>query len=115
MIDKKELRERYKQMKPEMGVFMYRCLPTGKAYLGFGQNIKADINSITFQLRLGSYPTNSNLKNDWQEYGESNFEIAILENLKYDKDETKTDYTHDLRLLRDFCSEKLDVHEYIFK
>lgn len=115
MFDKKELKERYKQIKPEMGVFMYRVLTTGKAYLGFGQNVKADINSITFQLKLGSYPTNSNLQKDWQDYGENNFEIAVIEKLAYDKDEAKTDYTSDLRLLRDFCSERFKVFEYIFK
>ena len=92
MSTKKELKEPYKQMKPDMGVFVFTCFPTGKSYLGFGQNVKVDINSISFQLKTGYYNKNSNLQNDWKTYGEKNFEVKILELLKYDKDEMKKDY-----------------------
>lgn len=112
-MDKKKLKNQYKQMKPDMGVFMFMCKPTGKRYLGYGQNTKGDINSIRFQLKFGSYPTNSNLQNDWKEHGEDSFEITVLELLQYDKDETKSDYTDDLRLLRKLCSEKFTNIEYI--
>lgn len=113
MIDKKALKEQYKQIKHEMGVFCFKCRPTNKAYLGHGQNIKADINSLTFQLKLGNNPANTNLVNDWKKYGESNFEVSVLEILKYDKDETKTDYTKDLQLLRDILAEQFPTYEYI--
>ena len=113
--NKKGLKEKYKQMRPEMGVFMYKCLPTGKSYLGYGQNLKADMNSLSFQLKLGSYPVNRNLQDDWVKYGESCFEIAVLELLEYDKDESKTDYIDDLRILREFWAEKSDDSEYIKK
>ena len=102
-------------MKPDMGVFAYKCLPSGKAYIGFGQNIRADMNSISFQLGLGKYPVNKNLKHDWREYGEENFEITVLERLEYDDDEAKADYSADLRVLRELWSEKFDVFEYIKK
>lgn len=112
-MNRKELKEKYKQLKTEMGVFAYKCLPSGKTYLGYSQNIKADINSITFQLKLGSYPTNSHLQNDWQKYGADQFEITVVELLQYDKDETKTDYSNDLRLLRRMCAEKITDAEFI--
>jgi ABC-type uncharacterized transport system fused permease/ATPase subunit len=115
MPTKKELKEQYRQSRPDMGVFAYRCLPTGKVYIGFGQNVKAEINSTTFKLNFGNYNTNSNLQNNWKEYGENNFEIAVLELLEYDRDESKTDYTQDLRVLREFCSEKFDQFEFIKK
>ena len=98
-----------------MGVFMYKCLPTGKVYLGCGQNMKADMNGLSFQLKLGSYLPNKNLQNDWSRYGEAGFEIAILEQLEYDKDELKTDYSEDLRILRGFWSVKFDNTENIKK
>ena len=114
-MDKKELKEKYKQIKPEMGVFAYKCLPTGKVYIGAGQNIKADINSITFQLKTGKYPVNKRLEDDWNEYGENAFEITVLEILEYDKENPKTDYKDDLRVLRDIWSEKCDNFEFIKK
>jgi len=113
MADKRELKEQYKQMKPDMGVFVFKCKSSGKAYLGFSQNIKAYMNSLVFQLNLGSYNMSANLQSDWKKYGENGFEAAVLELLKYDKDESKTDYTADLKLLRDFCSEKFNEFEYV--
>ena len=113
MSTKKELKEQYKQMKPDMGVFVFTCFPTGKSYLGFGQNVKADINSISFRLNIGCYNKNSHLQNDWKTHGEKNFEVKIVELLPYDRDETKKDYTDDLRLLREFCAERFPDHEFI--
>jgi len=113
MADKKELKEQYKRMKPDMGVIMFKCKSSRKAYLGISRNTKADINSLTFQLKLGSYVMCKNLQNDWKKYGENGFEITVLESLPYDKDESKTDYTHELKLLRDLCAEKLTEFEYI--
>ncbi|MCL2677595.1 MAG: GIY-YIG nuclease family protein [Clostridiales bacterium] len=113
--NKKELKEKYRQMKPEMGVFAYKCLPTGKVYLGFGQNIKAEVNGISFQLRAGRHSANKNLQEDWKRHGESGFEISVLEMLAYDKDESKSDYGDDLRMLREFCAEKFADFEYIKK
>lgn len=112
-MDKKELKNKYKQIKPDMGVFMFKCCPTKKVYLGFGQNIKADINSIKFQLNFGGYHKNSKLQADWKEHGESKFETAVLETLEYDTDESKTDYTKDLESLREMVAEKYSNFEYI--
>ena len=114
-MDKKELKEQYKQIKPDMGIFAYKCLPSGKVYLGIGQNIRADINSLSFQLNLGKYPANKNLENDWKYYGEKGFEISVLELLEYDNEGVKTDYKDDLRALRELWSEKFDDVEYIKK
>lgn len=111
-MDKKELKEIYKQFKPEMGVYIFKCKPTDKVYLGYGQNVKGDINSITFQLNLGNF-INSNLQSDWKKYGEAEFEIALIERLEYEKDELKTDYQTELRLLCELCSEKFNIFEFI--
>ena len=101
-------------MKPDMGVFVFKCIPAEKSYLGLGQNIKGEMNSIAFQLNLGSYK-NSNLQNDWKKYGENNFEIKILELLPYGKNEMKTDYKEDLHILRDFYAQQFADYEFIQK
>lgn len=113
MSDKKALKEQYKQYKPDMGIVSYKCLATGKVYLAISQNIKADINSLTFQLNLGNYPLCANLVGDWKKYGQTGFEISTIEQLDYDKDESKTDYTADLKLLREICAEKISDFEFI--
>lgn len=113
-MNRKELKAAYKQYKPDMGVYVFKCNPTNKTYLGYGQNVKGDINSATFQLNLGTF-RNFNLQSDWKKYGEKEFEIALLEKLEYEKDEYKTDYRAELRLLCELCAEKLENFEYIKK
>lgn len=113
MNDKKELKEKFKQYKPDMGVIAFKCVPTGKVYLAASNNIKADTNSITFQLNLSSYPTNQNLATDWKKHGQAGFEISVVETLEYSKDESKTDYKADLKLLREICAETLSDYEFI--
>ena len=61
---KRELKEQYKAMRPEMGVFVFRCVPTGKNYVGWTHDLKGTLNSLRFQLESVSYthltlPTNS--------------------------------------------------------
>ncbi|NLB88298.1 MAG: GIY-YIG nuclease family protein [Syntrophomonadaceae bacterium] len=103
---KKELQEQYKQMKPDMGIFAVINNSNGKYFLETTPNLKGKINSVTFQLKSGGHP-NKVLQKDWREVGADNFEIKILEKLDYDEDETKTDYTDELELLKMMWVEKL--------
>lgn len=103
---KKELQAQYKQMKPEMGILAVINMHNGKYFLEITQNLKGKLNSVSFQLRSGGHP-NKELQRDWVEAGGKGFEIIILEQIEYDKDETKTDYSEDLQLLKMIWSEKL--------
>ena len=106
---KKQLQEEYKQMRSDMGVFLFECIPTGTVYLGCDQNIKGTLNSIQFQLRNNSYFTNRALQAEWTEYGEKQFRVAVLEILDYDeKNPDKQDYSDDLKILKDFWKEKYE-------
>ncbi|MEA5082528.1 hypothetical protein SDC9_168104 [bioreactor metagenome] len=99
MDRKKELKAIYKEMKPAMGIYLYQCIPTGKAYIGASQRLKAFMNRINFQLGMGSF-LNKALQNDWNQYGEGNFIVKVLDILEYDKnDEVKKDYSEDLAIL----------------
>ena len=106
MDRKKELKELYKQMKPPMGVFVIRSNVNNKCYLEATNNFKAKINSTKMKLETNFHP-NRELQLDWNEHGEGNFAFEILEELEYDKDETKTDYSDDLALLQMEWEEKL--------
>lgn len=113
MDRKKELKAAYKEMKPDMGIYMYKCNPTGKIYMGASQRLKAIMNRTNFQLGMGSF-LNKNVQNDWNQYGEENFTVKILDTLEYDKrDEGKTDYTEDLEVLLAEWMEKYEDAEVI--
>ena len=96
---KRELKEQYKAMRPEMGVFVFRCVPTGKNYVGWTHDLKGTLNSLRFQLELGSCREKA-LQEAWRVHGGAAFCVDVLEKLPYDKDdETKTDYSEELTLL----------------
>lgn len=54
--------------------------------------MKGAVNGTKFRLGADSH-RNKELQKEWNNFGVENFEIEILENLEYDKDESKTDYT----------------------
>lgn len=106
MDRKKELKEQYKQLKPPMGIIIIRTKSSNKCYIEATPNITGKINSTLFQLKAGSQ-RNRELQKAWKELGEAAFTIEVLENLEYDKDETKTDYKDELALLQMIWEEKL--------
>lgn len=106
---KKELLEQYRQMRPEMGAFVFHCKGNGKNYLCVDKDIRGTINSIRFQLWANSFRLNAGLQKDWNEYGEDQFDIEIVEQLNYDeKAPDKTDYSEELKILAEIWLEKLD-------
>ncbi len=113
MDRKKELKDLYKQMKQDMGVLMIKHKNTKKCFLEATPNIKARFNSTKLKLDAGYY-YNKELQADWSKFGSAEFEVKVLELLEYDKDESKTDYSADLELLKDIWEEKLKKEEYVF-
>lgn len=106
MDRKKELKLKYKQIKPDMGIFMVQLRVNNKCYIETTGDLKSRINMTKFKLEFGNHP-NKELQKEWKEYGKGNFIIKILENLKYDEDKSKTDYEKDLILLYKIWEEKL--------
>jgi hypothetical protein len=106
MDRKKELKLHYKQLKPDMGIFIVRSKDNNKCHLETTQNLRAKINGAEVRLEGGFHP-NRELQKEWKEFGRENFTIEILENLEYDKDELKTDYTEELDLLQMIWEERL--------
>lgn len=106
MDRKKELKEQYKQMKPEMGILIVQNKINNKYLLITTQNLKGMINRVKFQLKSGGHP-NKELQKEWKEFGEDNFDFRILETLDYDKDEVKTDYSEELNIMEIMLTEKL--------
>lgn len=106
MDRKKELKEMYRTMKPDMGIFIIRNNFNNKCYIETTQNLKGVMNSTEFKLRFGNHP-NKELQKEWTEHGKNRFTIEVLEKLEYDKDESKTDYSEELAILELEWKEKL--------
>lgn len=106
MDRRKELKEQYKLMKPDMGIFIIKAKFENKCYIEVSQNLKGAINRTEFTLRFGNHP-NKELQKAWNEHGKDNFTIEILEKLEYDKDEAKTDYGEELEILEMEWKDKL--------
>lgn len=107
MDRRRELKEQYKQMKSEMGIFAVRSKDNSVCFLETTQNLKGKMNRTKFQLQNGSHP-NKEMQTEWNQRGESDFIIEILEKLEYDKDDdSKTDYSEELFIMKMLWEEKL--------
>ncbi|MEA4883323.1 MAG: GIY-YIG nuclease family protein [Clostridia bacterium] len=103
---KKELQEQYRLTKPDMGIFAIIRRSSPKYYLEATQDLKSAMNGAEFKLNAGMHPRRE-LQEDWKEAGKDGFEIKVLEQAEYDKDESKVDYEDDLALLKLMWVEKL--------
>lgn len=103
---KKELKELYKNMKADMGIFIIKAKFNNKCYIETTHNLKGTINGAEFRLRFGNH-LNRELQKEWKEHGKENFTMEILEGLAYDKDQSKTDYNEELEILQMVWQEKL--------
>jgi hypothetical protein len=104
-MNKKELKKQYAQTMQPMGVYQIKNLANGKIFIDSGQNIQGKINSCKFQLSLGSY-MNKDLQEDFNKIGLDNFTFEIIDLLE-PKEDTKMDYTDDLKMLEEIWIDKL--------
>ena len=103
----KKLKEEYKNTKRDMGVYKIYSQKTKNAYIGIAKDLKGIMNSMRFQLNLGSYP-NKQLQGEWKEFGADSFTIEALDILSYSKDEAETDYSDELKILAEMWAEKTE-------
>ncbi len=109
-MDKKELKKQYKQALRPMGIFQIKNLVNGKVFIGRSKNLNGKLNSIKFQLEMGSY-IDKILQEDFNKFGDSKFLFEILDILE-PKPDQEYDYTDDLKTLEEMWLEKLQpFHE----
>lgn len=108
-MDKKEVRQKYKQTIQPMGVYQIKNLKNGKIFIGSAKNLPGKINSHKFQLKNRLH-NNRSLQKDYNEQGEADFVFEILDNLD-PKDDPNADYTKELNLLEEMWLEKLRPYD----
>ncbi len=83
---RKELRDSYKNRRPEMGVVSLACVATGERFLGTTRDAGKELNSLRAKLDGGLHP-NRRLQQLWNEHGERGFSFEVAETLDYDRPE----------------------------
>jgi hypothetical protein len=97
MIDKKKLKEDYKNAVPEKGIFAIKNIKNGKTFLGSSLNLNGVWNKNKFGLEMGGHK-NEALQKDWNALGEESFTFEIIETLKPNVD-PQYNYDEDLKIL----------------
>ncbi len=90
-----------------MGIVQVKNLQNGRIYLTASANTPGTMNSIRFQLKMGTFLPCPALAKDWNELGERNFTIEVLDELKPRDDDPTRDYRDDLKALETMWMEKL--------
>jgi hypothetical protein len=80
---KKEAIRKFKEQKPERGIFAVQCSVTGRTWVGCSRNLGANRNGLWFALRAGGHHEKS-LQQEWNAQGDAAFEYRILEVLDED-------------------------------
>lgn len=80
MDHKKELKEMYKEIKIEAGVFTMTNQQNGKVFVGSFNNLKR-LNGFQFMLKTNTH-TNKELQADFNTFGHDAFDIEVVEYLK---------------------------------
>jgi hypothetical protein len=107
-MDKKELKKKYLENKPEMGVFKVINRSNGKIFIDSGLNVNGKVNACKFQLKHGSH-MNKLLQEDFKKFGEDNFTFEIVDILEPKEDES-LDYKKELTLLEEMWIENLQSY-----
>ncbi|QOY89733.1 GIY-YIG nuclease family protein [Paludibaculum fermentans] len=81
--ERKEINRKYKEQKPNMGIFAVRCAAGGLVWVGSTRNLDAAKNSHWFALGHGSHRDRA-LQEAWNGYGAEAFVYEVLEKLDED-------------------------------
>ena len=104
MIDKKKLKQEYKNIIHPKGIFAIRNTKNGKTFLGSTLNLHGVLEKNKFILDMDSHK-NTRLQKDWKEYGREAFSFEILQALELSKD-PEYNYDEDLKILELIWIEK---------
>jgi hypothetical protein len=105
-MNKKELKEQYKAIKPGIGVFQIRNTVNGKVFVEGSTNLDKIWNRHRAQLNFGGHP-NPTLQQEWKTFGENSFVFEILSELTLPDEATDSDAKNEMKLLEAMFIEEL--------
>ena len=105
MIDKNELKKKYKETTTPMGVYKIENKINKKIFIGSSLNITARFNRHKMGLKFGSEEIKE-LLDDYNKYGPDCLEFSVVDYLK-PKDDPTYNYRKDLAELENMWVEEL--------
>jgi hypothetical protein len=105
-MNRREMIKEYKNSLRPMGIVQVKNIRNGRVYLTASANTTGTVNSIRFQLKMGSFFPNAALTKDLKEMGAQSFVIEVLDELN-PVDDLVRDYRDDLKALEAIWLEKL--------
>ncbi|MFZ7942918.1 GIY-YIG nuclease family protein [Neobacillus sp. 19] len=81
MDRKKELKQQFKEITVDAGIYQIKNTLNNKILVGSTKNFKT-LNGLKFMLETNGYTTHKELQIEWNQYGKDAFQIDILEKLK---------------------------------
>jgi hypothetical protein len=106
-MDRKELKDAYKQRKVTGGIYRVTNKRTGMYLFGFAPDIQAKQNAFGFSVS-SSVVFDNRLRGDWEAFSGESFDFEVLETLDKKKDQTQEQFVEDLKTLAEIWDEKLD-------
>ena len=108
MIDKRGLRNQYKETMVPMGVFVIKNKVNNRVYVVGSANMEGAMNRNRFELKLKTH-RNKKLLKDWLEHGAENFSFEVLDIIKQ-RDDPLFDYKRELATLLEMWQEELSCY-----
>ena len=108
MDKKKQLKEEYLKLRPDMGIFSVTNINTGSVYIGCALDLRSGINRMLFQLSAGIWPGRP-LQEEWKKFGKADFKVETLDRLSYRENDEGFDYLPELNELLLLWKEKLNT------
>jgi len=105
-MNRREMIKEYKNSLRPMGIVQVKNIRNGRVYLAASANTTGTINSILFQLKMGTFLPSPCLAKDWKEMGEQSFVVEVIDELK-PVDDPAYDYRDDLKALEAMWLDKL--------
>lgn len=104
-MDRKALKDAFKNRKTKMGVYQIRNLQTNRIFVGSSLDLDAIWNRHRLQLNMGNHP-NAALQTDWNTLGEQQFAYEIVAEIKQAED-IPADMSKEVKLLEQLYLEEL--------
>jgi hypothetical protein len=103
-LNKKEIRDQYKNRTLTGGVFSIKCSGSGRVWIKSTNDLDGQINKFKFFVSTNSCPEPT-MRTDWLQYGAESFSFSIVEKLEKGETQTDTEFAEDIRALYDICME----------
>lgn len=107
-MNRKELKDAYKNIKFRAGVFQIRNRVNGKVYVEGSVNLDKIWNRHRTELAIGGH-RNTELQQDWNRYGEEQFAFEIIGELTVDQ-QTDEELKKEVKLLEKMYVEELQPY-----